>query len=261
MKRCAALLLAFAASTGHAAEPARVLILGTYHFGNPGKDMHNVEADDVLASQRQREIEALVASLARFEPTLLALEWPKALVDERWAKYRAGTLPESRNEVVQIGFRLAKAAGVERVHGIDVDGNFPYDAVAAYAAKHGQQPILDAARTRSAAMVARTNELQRTHSIGAVLHDMNLAATIDADNAFYADMLKVGGGDEQPGVALNVAWYTRNMQSCARLVQRLEPGDRAVVVFGAGHAYWLRRCVIDVPGVELVEATDYLPKD
>ena len=243
-----------------AAEPAKVLVLGTYHFGNPGKDQHNVESVDVLQPARQRELEALTASLMEFRPTFVAVEWPDAVVQERWAKYRDGTLPESRNEVVQVGFRLARAAGLDAVHGIDADGDFPYDAVDAYAKAHGQSAILDAAQAEVAASVARTTALQRERTIGGVLRELNTPGSAQRDHGFYMQTLRIGGGDDQPGVALNVAWYARNMQTCARLVQRLKPGDRAVVVFGHGHKYWLQRCAEDTPGLEFVEAARYLPE-
>jgi hypothetical protein len=32
-----------------------------------------------------------------------------------------------------------------------------------------------------------------------------------------------------------------------------------VVFFGSGHAYLLRQCVNETPGLKLVEANDYLP--
>ena len=37
-------------------------------------------------------------------------------------------------------------------------------------------------------------------------------------------------------------------------------GDRIIVVYGAGHSYWLRNLVKQMPGYKLVEATDYLPR-
>ena len=52
----AAITLAAATSTTFAQTPPRpepvaeVLILGTYHFANPGQDQYNARADDVLAS-------------------------------------------------------------------------------------------------------------------------------------------------------------------------------------------------------------------
>jgi hypothetical protein len=52
-----------------------VLVLGTYHMDNPGPDLHNTKADDVLAPKRQAEIEELTAVLARFRFTKIAVEW------------------------------------------------------------------------------------------------------------------------------------------------------------------------------------------
>ena len=34
-------------------EPAEVLVLGVYHMSNPGRDVFNTEADDVLSPKRQ----------------------------------------------------------------------------------------------------------------------------------------------------------------------------------------------------------------
>ena len=39
--------------------PVQIMVLGTYHFGNPGLDLVNTEADDVLLPKRQAELEKL----------------------------------------------------------------------------------------------------------------------------------------------------------------------------------------------------------
>ena len=36
--------------------PIQVMVLGTYHFGNPGLDLHNMKVDSVLTSARQAEL-------------------------------------------------------------------------------------------------------------------------------------------------------------------------------------------------------------
>lgn len=33
--------------------PAKVMIVGTFHLDNPGRDVFNVQVDDVLAKKRQ----------------------------------------------------------------------------------------------------------------------------------------------------------------------------------------------------------------
>lgn len=257
----AALCSAAALSVASAVTPlpaARVLVVGTFHFDNPGHDMANVQAEDVLVPGRQEELEAIATALAAFEPTLVAVEWPEDVVDTRYAQYRAGTLPASRNEVVQLGFRLAAKRGLERVHGIDADGDFPFEPVQAWADRHGQGAKLAAMLQQAQATTARITEEQKTRTLGEILRDFNAPGAIEQAQGFYADVLKFGAGDEQPGALLNGAWATRNYVICAKLLQALKPGDRAVVFYGQGHAHALQRCAVEAPGVELVDAATYL---
>jgi len=54
-------------------------------------------------------------------------------------------------------------------------------------------------------------------------------------------------------------WYKRNFLICANIIQLSKPGDRIVVLFGAGHAFLLRQCIGQTRGFKLVEPNDYLP--
>ncbi len=263
MQRIVAITLTvatLASASALAAEPARtqVMLVATYHFSNPGKDLNNVKAIDVLAANRQREIGVVVTSLARFAPTKVAVEWPARIVEERYPKYRDGTLPQSRNEVVQLGFRLARARNLPAVLGLDVEGDFPFDAVAAWAGKHGRSGEIDALMADGAREVAHISALQDKSSIGGVLRYMNATESIASNHSFYPRMLTMGGGDEQPGVKLLAAWYERNLAICGRLLQRVQPGDRVVAFYGQGHVYLLQQCLREQPGVQLVDPLSYL---
>lgn len=255
-----ALTTMLACGTALAAETAttRIMLVGTYHFSNPGKDLNNVKAVDVLAPQRQREIGSLVGALARFKPTHVGVEWPKDVVQEQYAKFLEGTLPESRNEVVQLGFRLARDSGLKSVRGLDVAGDFPFGPVAEWAEGHGRKGDIDALMEFGAREVAHISGLQDRTSIGGVLRDLNTQASIARNHSFYPPMLTLGDGDEQPGVNLVSAWYTRNFAICARLLQWVKPGDRAVVFYGQGHVYLLQQCLREQPGVQLVDPLGYL---
>lgn len=41
------------------AGPAQIVVVGTFHFSNPGKDIGHVQADNVFKPQRQLEYESL----------------------------------------------------------------------------------------------------------------------------------------------------------------------------------------------------------
>lgn len=262
MKR-ASLLFAFATvfAAPAVAGDAKVLLIGTFHFANPGADQHNVAAVDVLADDAQAQIERIADAIAAFAPTRVFVEWPEALVDERYAAYLGGTLTPSRNEVVQLGFRLAKARNLERVNGIDVDGQFPFEPIVEWAKVNGQTARLDAAQSAVGLSVKQVDALQRDEGIAAALRLMNTERFLRDGQAFYMDLLRYGRGDDQPGAMLNAAWFERNMRICARLLQSIAADDRAVVFFGAGHVPWLHRCLADTPGIELVAPLTYLPRD
>ena len=240
-------------------KPVEVMIVGGFHMSNPGHDMHDAQIPDVLTPRYQAQIAAVDDALARFKPTLVAAEWDAPVVAERYPKFLDGSLPPSRNEVVQLGFRLAKETGAA-MHGVDADGEFPFGPVQDYAKAHGQTAILDAADADVQAKVAAENRLVNESGVSATLRYLNDPQRLKDDNAFYRDTLKVGGGKDQPGADLLTAWYRRNFLICASLVQLAKPGDRMVVFYGSGHAFLLRQCVAETPGFRLVEANDYLPR-
>lgn len=262
MRRLALCLTLLFASLAAAAEPpARVLLLGTWHFANPGLDLHNTRSVDVLEAPAQAQIAALVDRLAQFAPDRVFVEWPAEITDQRYTAYLADELPVSRNEVVQLGFRLARRQGHARVHGIDVEGRFPFEAVMAWAQANGQGEALLAGQGEIAAWTAEIETLQQTRGIAAALERMNRQDRIDAGHGRYMELLRYGSGADQPGAALNAAWFERNIRTCALLLQNLAAGERAVVIFGAGHLPWLQRCVLDTPGVELEPVAKWLAHD
>jgi hypothetical protein len=253
--------LALLPAAGLAADaPVRVMIVGGFHMSNPDRDLHNVQVDDVLTPARQAQIKAVTDALAMFKPTVVATEWPADIAAQRYANYRAGKLPPSRNEVVQLGFRLAAMANLDTVHGIDVEGDFPYDAVQDYAKAKGQGAWLDSANAAIEDFVRRQTELLRTGTVAATLRFLNDPALIAHGNDFYRTTLHIGGGTVQPGAELLTAWYHRNFLICANLIQLSKPGDHIVVFYGSGHTILLRQCVAETPGFALVEPNDYLPK-
>jgi hypothetical protein len=87
------------------------MVLGVWHFSNPGADLNNVAADDALAPRRQAELEAVAAGLARFAPTKIAVEIEAKTSDfalPGYAAFTPATLKMDRVEDVQIGYRLAR---------------------------------------------------------------------------------------------------------------------------------------------------------
>lgn len=239
--------------------PVQVLVLGTFHMSNPGRDLHNQKVGDMLRPRRQAEVEAVTRALLRFAPTRVAVEGTKRAVAERYPRYLDGTLPPSSDEVIQLGFRLGKEAKAV-VEGINVEGDFPFEQVAAWAEAHGRKSEIDEMGASVEREMQKQAQALAQHGVGGELRLLNEPATIDGmHGAFYRRILRYGAGEEQPGVNLLTAWYRRNFQLCANLAQTVKPGDRVAVLYGAGHAFLLRQCVQEMPGWKLVEPAGYLP--
>lgn len=244
-----------------AAGPAtQVMVVGTFHFDNPGLDYRNLAVDDMLAAPRQREIAAIVRALARFRPNVVGVEWRAQAAAEAYAKFRAGTLPPDRDEAVQLGFALAKSADLGTVHGLDMPMELPFEAVFDFANKHGGQAIIDRITAVSEENVAAQDTTLRTRGVAATLRLLNDPVAAERTHGLYRETLKLGAGDDQPGLEATATWYRRNLGICARLLQAARPGDRVMVFFGAGHLTLLQQCVRETPGYELVDARDYLPR-
>ncbi|HWK89058.1 MAG TPA: DUF5694 domain-containing protein [Longimicrobium sp.] len=256
----AAAVPAFGQQT-QAAAPVQVLFLGTYHFDNPGLDVVKTEVADVLSPAKQAEIAAVVEALARFRPTRIAVETrPEraAALDSAYAAYRGQRQALTRSEVQQLGFRLAGRFGHARVYPIDHDGDFPFQQVMAYAQEH--DPGFMAYVQQVIGQVTELqNRMQREMTIGGILRFDNDPENIRKGHEAYMEFARVGAGDTFVGADLVAKWYERNLRIFANLRRIAEPGDRILVIYGAGHAATLREFVRSTAGMQLVEALDYLP--
>jgi hypothetical protein len=266
-------LAAASAAPGAAAEPApqaiEVMVLGTYHFDNPGRDLNNIKADDVTQPERQAELEALAAALAQFRPTKVMIEaQPKSpdLVDAAYGRFNPATLRTNRNEIAQIGYRVAHRLGHKTVYAIDEQPGegepdyFPFDKVAAYAKEKGMEGALGAMMTQGAQITAEVEKMQQTMTVGEILLERNRPETTAREQAMYYDFLRFGDAERQPGAELNAMWYMRNAKIFGKLMKAAEPGDRILVVYGTGHNYWLRHFAQTTAGYVNVDPVPYLEK-
>ena len=247
------------------AETIQVMVLGSYHMGNPGRDVANVEADSVLTPDRQAELAAVAEALNRFRPTMVAVERTTsapAYVDEKYASFSEDALATNPNERTQIGYRLAALAGLERVYGIDEQPDegepdyFPFGKLTEHAEATGQGDDIKAQITRAQDMAKRFGELQDKSTIAELLLEANTGEIASHD--FYYGTFNFDRGEAQPGAELQAYWFMRNAKIFSKLVQVAKPGDRIVIVYGAGHKHWLEHFADNTPGYERVEPAGYL---
>lgn len=267
MLGCAACATAPAPKAPRAAtdRPIEVMVLGTWHFAGSDSNIVNADYASVLTPKRQAELEQVADLLAKFKPTAIIVERETAAplyLDPKFETFSAADLKVKENEREQIGYRLAAKTGVARVYGIDEGSSegepdyYPYGKLVEHAAATGQKEKLDeligGIQTRDAEEARR----YATLTMREALIDMN-ADKARAGNLEYR-FLTLDEGENQPGAELNGYWFMRNAKIFSKLIDVTKPGDRVVVVYGAGHKFWLEHLADNTPGFVRVDPTPYL---
>jgi hypothetical protein len=253
-------LCVFALSLGAVApafsqpQKPEVLILGVYHMANPGHDIFNTKADDVLAPKRQAEIAEVIGALKKFNPTKIAVEADVYgdRISKHYDDYLAGKYELTRNEIDQIGLRLAKELGLKAVYAVDVDGEFPFQRIVDYAKASGRSKDLDALMGEIGDMVKAQNAYLASHTVLETLLYMNAEAKVTQDVGFYYREVSFGEAGDWAGADLLAEWFKRNIRifsNVARLAS--SPQDRVLVIYGAGHLGWLQQDVGSDPDLRL----------
>lgn len=248
-------------STDAAPPRSQVLVLGVYHMANPGHDVFNLKADDVLAPKRQAEIAQLLEVLKKFQPTKIAIESEEGddRIPRRYADYLAGNYLLSRNEIDQIGLRLAKELGHKTVYPVDADGEFPWQHVVNYAKASGQTKEFDAIQNEWNGLVKAENEYLASHTVLETLLYVNSDEFVAQDVGLYYRTAHLGEPYDQAGADLVADWFRRNMRiygNVARLAD--SPSERILVIFGSGHLGWLRHDVESDPTLRLRKLGEFV---
>jgi hypothetical protein len=264
------ILAAMSTTPFAAAEPARpveVMVLGSYHFTGGGLDVVNIKVDDVRAPKRQAELARIADALAAFKPTAVVVELETQApeyADPNFAKFSEAVLKTEVNEREQIGYRLAKRAGIQRVYGIDEQPSteepdyFPFGKLAEHASKTGQDAKLGAMVAELQAEAEAFGKSLASRSIADALIETNERASRDA--SFYFRLSELDRGEAQPGAELQAYWFMRNAKIFSKLMQIAKPGDRIVVLYGSGHKYWLDEFARNTPGYSSVDPVPYLKR-
>jgi len=261
MKGIALVLAALTMTVSWAQAVARpqILVLGTYHMANPGHDLHNMQADDVLAPKRQQEISQLVEVLKRFHPTKVAIEADvgSKKVAQQYSDYLAGKYTLSRNEDDQIGYRLAKELGHRTIYPVDESGDFPYQRVLNWAKANGRAAELDALQASIETRVKEQGDYLRSHTILESLGYMNADSRVAADVAWYYALLPFSDPGDYAGADLVAMWFERNIRIYHNISALIDsPDERILVIYGAGHLGWLRQDIANDPSVRLRKLSD-----
>lgn len=239
-----------------------IMVLGTYHMSNPGLDAVKVSRRDTLGELRQREVTDLISRLKKFRPTKILVERVperQSELETQYAAYLAGA-PATANEIQQIGFRLSRELGLGCPVGADHASGMDFERVFNFAEQNGMSQLPNKFMDLFSRIGKAMDEWDAKYSVSELLAIYNDAVIMRSDHEIYLSMLPIGKGDDRPGADLLSNWYRRNLVIYENIQAALQPGDRAIVIFGSGHAYLLNQLFADGGKVKLERASKYLPK-
>ena len=242
----------------------KVLLLGVFHFSNPGLDGHKTKSRykvDILNGQRQKEVKELAEMLARFQPTRIAVESRSQVrMDSLYREYLSSGLKNHSDETVQIGFRLAKSLGLDGVYAVDAP--LPDIAVTDAQLQAFEQDFdhhVQRWEDTYGQYMDFKDSLKTKMPLKDYLLFINSAAMHQYEHGQYLLYTGVGTKDQPVGADVWLPrWFNRNVRIFANIQRIASNGDRVLVIFGNGHMHILRDLFATCRTFELAQLEDYL---
>lgn len=253
--------LAYAQSGNKETSKPQIAMLGTFHFAG-SSDVVAMQVDDLKSEKRQAEIVQLVEALAKFKPTKVILEYPylNSRLDSVYQRYRSGQKELTINERQQVGFRLAKMMGHEKIYPADHQMDLPFNELMTHLAENGQtsqfESFVAALRTEVMGLMQSNYD---SKTIKDFLVWMNAEEMDKKNKNIYLETInQMGAKTAYVGTNLVAKWWERNFRIMKNIDNITEPNDRILVLFGQGHTAILKDLYQDRNDVEYVEVLDYL---
>lgn len=251
----------------------KAMVLGVFHFDNPNLDSYKPKFSfNILENKRQAELDTLLSKIAEYKPTKILLEWPRIRMDsittERYQKYLNGSfdITDKTNEVYQIGFKLAKKLGHNKVYcsdasadwfGVELDwDNYDEDA---YLKSRGQ--FEKSNRYDYESFYELGDSIKSVQTLTEHLFFRNRPENRLKDHqAYLTENVLEGAGDNYLGADGVARWYRRNLRifSNAYDLTNFDKEERLLLIYGSGHVWQLRQLFTDSPDFEYVEPNEYL---
>ena len=244
-------------------QKTKVLLLGTFHFDNPGLDVAKFENANVLTEKRQQEILEVVKLLKDFKPDQIFIEASpsrQVYYDSVVNIYKNGNYKLSANEIDQLGLRLAKELNHPTLHAVDYrEASFPFDSLVKVMTAAKQYDLLTFMKTTIDSIETSHNNQLKTLTIKEMLIASNTAADKYFSVGMYFQFLKAGEKENHVGSYLASEWWRRNMIIYENILKRLAGNEKSIlVIFGSAHTALLHEFMKYNPNFEIVDIVTVL---
>lgn len=228
-----------------------VLLIGTFHYNNPGADIAKTKSFNILSEASQLELQKISSSIKDFNPSKIFVEWPyneQKELDSLYQLYLNGQYFANeglsdfylKNEIFQLAFRVAKENNHKKVFAIDyTKTSFPFDEVMADVVNNDQTEL----ETKISKAIYRfTEEFDSKIESGASLTELTMFLNKPEMRAFSNHfhnelMLMAGGKNDFSGPFLTSEWFKRNLYMWSFVIKQTKKSDEKIMILvGASHA-------------------------
>lgn len=250
--------------------PTKVMTLGVFHFDYPNLDVVKTDVNDqisVLDEPFQSEIISICRAIEEFKPTLIAIESTpdnQLLIDSLYLQYKKGNYLLKKNELFQLGFRIAGLLDLDKVYCVDDAGKHYSNMEAIFHDNTRRSAFEHYYLNSEDTLYKKAIPHKKISSIVETLYESNLPETIKESLATY--LLHPFKYEENPGDFTGVdfetgRWFNRNLR-IFRNIQRIPHNsqDRILLIIGSGHLNLLNLFIDTSREFELVSPLPYLEK-
>ncbi|WP_074407446.1 DUF5694 domain-containing protein [Aquimarina megaterium] len=237
-----------------------IALFGTFHFATTS-DYSSMDLDDFRSTKRQKEIRLLIEALKTYRPTKIMVEYPYRKEDklnDDYKEYLNGIYTLSINEIDQLGFRLAKELGHQKLYCIDQKISLPFGPLSKYAEKYEKQKFETFLSSIKENDQEDSKRLKKSTLLEYFAYKNSNEEDLKNKNQYLKGTAQFVSDSTYIGVQFVSKWWERNFHIMANIDMQTQKDDRLLVIIGGAHRAVLKDFYEDREDVRYVEISDYL---
>lgn len=251
----------------------KVYLLGTFHFAQTDSTY------DVLSEKNQKSILKLCELVKKQKPDKIFIERMPEFehqnkMDSLYQAYRNGDPRQRRNEIWQVGFRVANALNHKTIYSCDHPGQYGayYSRIEEYAKMNGQSELFKGngkGITVTKTSDINTDSLMMASDLLEYLRWLNSETVQQSSHAHYINFFPQLGNTDvfhyNPsyflGSELTADWYRRNIKIYSKMIVQLDYSEKAIfLIMGNDHIPIIRHLFESNPYFEVIDTEKWLGK-
>lgn len=254
-----------------------IILIGTMHFNNPGKDAAKSEEINILNPERQNDLEKITQKINKnYRPSKVFVEYPAKnqddldrlykLYNHGKAYYQNDTLTKAwqkryyeEGEIFQFGFRLAKKAGNSKVYAMDYPADMRFDLFQQKANEMKTLPE-NAFQEEMKKSTLASRRCFSQNNLADILKCFNKPEELQRNKAVYISLFnRLNKAPDFYGSDLVAGWYRRNLIMYSNVQNAVSDDDENIVIIvGQGHAAMMEEFIRLDDRFQLIKIDDAL---